>query len=117
MDFRAQFPSASAHACDLLSKMLEFDFAKRISVDEALAHPYFADIRDPTWEMEATPETLQWGDIDVVEPTRLAMQRIIMEDAARLNTANAQILAEIQRKTPGGLGNPAGGSAVAMRAA
>ena len=78
--------------------MLEFDFAKRLSVDEALAHPYFADIRDHAWEMEATPEQLRWGDIDTAETTRLQMQRIIMEDGARLNAANAEVLAELQRR-------------------
>lgn len=29
---------------DLLSKMLVFDFHKRISVKEALAHPYFSNL-------------------------------------------------------------------------
>jgi len=115
MDFRNHLAGASASACDLLSKMLEFNFAKRISVDEALAHPYFEDIRDPTWEMEAGPETLEWGDIDTVEPTRLAMQRIIMEDGARLNAANAEILEEIERKSQGLSGGA--GATTGMRAA
>jgi mitogen-activated protein kinase 1/3 len=98
VDFSLQFPAASPHAADLLGRMLEFDFAKRISVDDALAHPYFADIRDPAWEMEASPGQLQWGDIDAAETTRLQMQRIIMEDAARLNPANEEVLAEIQQR-------------------
>ncbi len=99
VDFAQQFPAASATAADLLGRMLEFDFAKRISIDEALAHPYFADIRDPAWEMEATPGLLQWGDIDTAETTRLQMQRIIMEDAARLNpAANVEVLLELQRR-------------------
>lgn len=93
--------------------MLEFNFANRISIDEALAHPYFAEIRDPTWEMEAGPDALEWGDIDTVEPTRLAMQRIIMEDGARLNSANLSILEEIQRKCHG----LSGGATTGMRAA
>lgn len=98
VDFALQFPAASPLAADLLNRMLEFDFSKRISVDDALAHPYFADIRDPAWEMEATPEQLQWGDIDAAETTRLQMQRIIMEDGARLNPANAEVLVELQRR-------------------
>ncbi|GAB5029705.1 cmgc mapk protein kinase [Nannochloropsis oceanica] len=98
IDFRNHLSGASASACELLSKMLEFNFVNRISVDEALAHPYFADIRDPTWEIEAGSDVLEWGDIDTVEPARLAMQRIIMEDGARLNIRNAEVLKEIQRK-------------------
>lgn len=37
------FPEASPLALDLLGKMIVFDPAKRISVDEALAHPYLAN--------------------------------------------------------------------------
>jgi len=39
MDFRRLFKHASVDAIDLLSKMLVFDPKKRITVDEALAHP------------------------------------------------------------------------------
>ena len=36
---------ASAKALDLLDKMLQFHPLKRISVDDALAHPYFDSVR------------------------------------------------------------------------
>ncbi|OWZ04040.1 Mitogen-activated protein kinase [Phytophthora megakarya] len=42
--FRTIFPNASDSAVDLLDRMLEFDPAKRISAQEALAHPYMQDI-------------------------------------------------------------------------
>jgi serine/threonine protein kinase len=73
-DLRALIPHAQVEALELLARMLEFDFAKRITVDEALAHPYFADIRDTEWEREASPDTFHWGDIDTIETTRLNMQ-------------------------------------------
>jgi serine/threonine protein kinase len=41
----SQFPDASAKALDLLDKMLQFHPLKRISVDDALAHPYFDSVR------------------------------------------------------------------------
>ena len=41
-DFSTYFPAASPLALDLLGKMLLFDPRKRISVSEALAHPYLA---------------------------------------------------------------------------
>jgi len=41
-DFATHFTSASPEAIDLLEKMLVFDPAKRITVDEALRHPFFA---------------------------------------------------------------------------
>ncbi|KAJ1429563.1 Serine/threonine-protein kinase, active site [Sesbania bispinosa] len=45
-DFSARFPSMSAGAIDLLEKMLVFDPNKRITVDEALCHPYMAPLHD-----------------------------------------------------------------------
>jgi mitogen-activated protein kinase 7 len=39
-DFRKLFPNASMQALDLLQKMLKFDPFERISVDDALRHPY-----------------------------------------------------------------------------
>ncbi|KAJ4485524.1 Pkinase-domain-containing protein [Lentinula aciculospora] len=40
-DLRSVVPKASAHAIDLLERLLKFDPAERISAAEALSHPYF----------------------------------------------------------------------------
>lgn len=40
--FSTLYPQANPLAIDLLSKMLTFDPAKRISCEQALAHPYLA---------------------------------------------------------------------------
>ncbi len=40
------FPQASAKALDLLEKMLKFDPDERISVEDALAHPYLQSMHD-----------------------------------------------------------------------
>lgn len=42
----AKFPSMSAEPLDLLEKMLVFDPVKRITVDEALCHPYLSSLHD-----------------------------------------------------------------------
>lgn len=49
-DLRRMFPGASALAVDLVRKMLEFDPRRRISVDDALKHPWLAALHDPSCE-------------------------------------------------------------------
>mmetsp|Transcript_17784 Transcript_17784/g.36903 ORF Transcript_17784/g.36903 Transcript_17784/m.36903 type:complete len:167 (+) Transcript_17784:842-1342(+) len=45
--FTTRFPQVSPLAADLLDKMLVFDPSKRISVEDALEHPYLASLHDP----------------------------------------------------------------------
>ncbi|KAF0025149.1 hypothetical protein F2P81_022030 [Scophthalmus maximus] len=69
------FPADSEHnklkasqARDLLSKMLVIDASKRISVDEALQHPYINVWYDPT-EVEAPPPAITDKQLDEREHT------------------------------------------------
>uniref|UniRef100_A0A665V6N1 Stress-activated protein kinase JNK n=1 Tax=Echeneis naucrates TaxID=173247 RepID=A0A665V6N1_ECHNA len=69
------FPADSEHnklkasqARDLLSKMLVIDASKRISVDEALQHPYINVWYDPT-EVEAPPPVITDKQLDEREHT------------------------------------------------
>lgn len=48
-----RIPSAGKDAIDLLKKMLQFSPLLRATVDECLAHSYFADVRDKTSEAVA----------------------------------------------------------------
>ncbi|KHG15311.1 Mitogen-activated protein kinase 4 [Gossypium arboreum] len=45
-NFSSRFPNMSPGAIDLLEKMLIFDPHRRITVDEALCHPYLAPLHD-----------------------------------------------------------------------
>ncbi|KMZ65556.1 hypothetical protein ZOSMA_31G01470 [Zostera marina] len=45
-NLKAKFPNMSSGAIDLLEKMLVFDPSKRITVDEALCHPYLSPLHD-----------------------------------------------------------------------
>ncbi|KAK9815669.1 hypothetical protein WJX72_007692 [[Myrmecia] bisecta] len=51
--FRSMFPEASPKALDLMEKMLQFDPRKRITVEEALKHPYLAQLHDESAEPSA----------------------------------------------------------------
>lgn len=63
-DFFEFFSSfTNAHGIDLLRRMLELDTAKRITVDEALAHPFLADLYDPD-EAPLEVECVTLGDFD-----------------------------------------------------
>mmetsp|Transcript_76577 Transcript_76577/g.155441 ORF Transcript_76577/g.155441 Transcript_76577/m.155441 type:complete len:403 (+) Transcript_76577:105-1313(+) len=43
-DFAAVFPGVNPQGLDLLSRMLVFDYRKRLSVDDALKHPYLEEL-------------------------------------------------------------------------
>lgn len=38
------FPGANPQAIDILERMLVFDPRKRLSIDDALSHPYFREL-------------------------------------------------------------------------
>lgn len=49
------FPKSSALAIDLLKKLLTFDAQKRLTAEQALAHPYLADFHLPEDEPITVP--------------------------------------------------------------
>ncbi len=53
VDFATRYPAAGTRALDLLNRMLVFNPEKRISVDECLAHPYLAGVRNQSAETVA----------------------------------------------------------------
>jgi len=56
VNFRKKFPEADPLAIDLMEKMLEFDPRKRITVTQALKHPWLAQLHDEGAEPSAPHE-------------------------------------------------------------
>ena len=54
------FPKGNPQAIDLLDKMLQFDPKKRITVEQALEHPYLAALHDPMVELASEPAPFEF---------------------------------------------------------
>lgn len=63
--FAQLFPNASDLAVDFLTKTLTFDPKKRITVEEALAHPYLEAYHDPDDEPVAPPLDPEFFEFDL----------------------------------------------------
>jgi mitogen-activated protein kinase 1/3 len=57
-NFETIFPKASPLAIDLLRKLLIFDPIKRITIDQALQHPYLAALHCPEDEPTTNPVSI-----------------------------------------------------------
>eukprot|EP00745_Piridium_sociabile_P023429 TRINITY_DN36498_c0_g2_i1.p1 TRINITY_DN36498_c0_g2~~TRINITY_DN36498_c0_g2_i1.p1 ORF type:complete len:420 (-),score=37.01 TRINITY_DN36498_c0_g2_i1:146-1405(-) len=73
IDIAQRFPAASADAVDMLKRMLVFNPSKRITIDDALAHPLFRDIRNHNLEQMTAKEKvkLPFDDWESMEEQQL----------------------------------------------
>lgn len=72
------FSETAPDALDLLERMLVIDPNKRITIDEALAHPYLASIRNV--EDETTADSIFDFEFENEKLTKPALQRLIWEE-------------------------------------
>ena len=78
--FQSLFPNANPDALDLLDKMLAFDPSSRISVEQALEHPYLAIWHDASDEPDC-PNHFNF-DFEVVEDVG-EMRKMILDEVFR----------------------------------
>lgn len=65
--FMKLMPSADPQALDLLAKMLAFDPTQRITVPQALEHPWLASYHDEADEPDCPQKFEKWRDIEKLE--------------------------------------------------
>ncbi|KAL1927892.1 hypothetical protein VTP01DRAFT_3297 [Rhizomucor pusillus] len=77
--FQKLYPKATPLAIDLLTKLLEFDPAKRITVEEALAHPYLNAYHDEDDEPSHTEHfDFSFEVVDSIEDMRKMIAQEVM---------------------------------------
>ncbi|KAJ9555980.1 hypothetical protein OSB04_010594 [Centaurea solstitialis] len=81
--FSSRFPNTSPGALDLLEKMLVFDPNRRITVDEALCHPYLA----PLHEINEEPVCPRPFSFDFEQPscTEEHIKELIWRETVKFN--------------------------------
>ncbi|KAG0484844.1 hypothetical protein HPP92_008923 [Vanilla planifolia] len=81
--FSARFPNMSPGAVDLLEKILVFDPSKRITVDQALCHPYLASLHEIN-EEPVCPTPFNF-DFEHPSLTEEDIKELIWRESVRFN--------------------------------
>ncbi|CAG7903018.1 unnamed protein product [Brassica rapa] len=91
--FYLKFPNVPYSAIDLVEKMLKFDPRQRISVEDALAHPFLETLHDITDE----PVCTKPFDVDLEEhPLEVEqIKELIYQEALAFNAAQQQVKRKI----------------------
>ncbi|KAJ6597316.1 CMGC/MAPK protein kinase [Mycena sp. CBHHK59/15] len=80
--FATLFPHASADAIDFLTKTLTFDPKMRLTVEQALEHPYLSEYHDPEDELAIAPLNPSYFQFDMYkeEITKDQLKELIYEE-------------------------------------
>nr|CCC52125.1 putative tyrosine protein kinase [Trypanosoma vivax Y486] len=84
-DWRQRYPTASSSALDLLKRMLVFDPKKRITVDEALRHPFLAELYD---ERDENVDVKRFDFDEDVHTTVLEVKRAVYDESVSYHKKN-----------------------------
>merc|ERR1712038_982303 len=102
MDMATKYPGASGDGCDLHNRMLQFNPYFRISVDEALAHPFFTRVRKPHKERESELQIVLDFEAETLDRARLRelFVEIIMDFEREKEAKAAAAGSQAQQQQP-----------------
>jgi mitogen-activated protein kinase 7 len=98
--FHSLFPTANPEALDLLDKMLAFDPADRINVEQALEHPYLRIWHDPADE-PVCPTEFDFS-FEAVEDME-SLRKMILDEVVKFREMVRQPTQNHQQPPSGGL--------------
>ncbi|GMR61234.1 hypothetical protein PMAYCL1PPCAC_31429, partial [Pristionchus mayeri] len=78
-----EITSTAEHLLSFIDRTLSLDHGERLRVDEALAHPFLADVRVPSKEVVANHSMSDIGDLEV-EEWKHKIWEVIKESPVRL---------------------------------
>jgi len=82
MPWEELVPRTNPLAIDLISKLLAFDVEKRITVEEAIKHPFFQRVREPLLEKVHEPIKFEFEDLKLESET---MKAYILREVCHYN--------------------------------
>jgi len=82
VDLTTKFKKASKQELDLLRRLLQFDVEKRLTVDQALSHPFLEDVRDQQAELRHPPVSFSFEDVSLDMQT---IYELIVDEICRYN--------------------------------
>merc|ERR1712087_354040 len=82
VDLGKKFKKASKQELDLLRRLLQFDVEKRLTVDQALSHPFLEDVRDQQAELRHPPVSFSFEDVSLDMQT---IYELIVDEICRYN--------------------------------
>ncbi|KAF7555038.1 hypothetical protein G7046_g6661 [Stylonectria norvegica] len=99
--FRTLFPKTSDLALDLLEKLLAFNPVKRITVEEALKHPYLEPYHDPEDEPTAPPIPEEFFDFDKHKDnlSKEQLKQLIYQEIMRSRPRQSSFILSTQTQT------------------
>ena len=100
--YESMFPTAPSDAIDLLNKLLQFSPDQRISIDQAIKHPYVAQFHDSANEpvcMQPIPISIDDNKRYSISEYRKNLYRRIVERKKEIRQKRSSMMNNVTRST------------------